>query len=105
VAYAVQTAGNGGSELLIFVQRAAHRSDLSLSRSGTRPPVLKARSAPITVNTIGAVRSALSSAPPQVHRGRLRPGRPRLRWVPSQPRFRSIRPPTNPDRRSAEEDP
>jgi hypothetical protein len=30
---------HGGSELLIFVQRAAHRCDLSLSRSGTWPPV------------------------------------------------------------------
>jgi hypothetical protein len=31
VAYAVQTAVNGGSELLIFVSRAAHSHDLSFS--------------------------------------------------------------------------
>ena len=30
-AYAVQTAVNGGSKLLIFVPRAAHSHDLSLS--------------------------------------------------------------------------
>ena len=33
VAYAVQTAVNGGSELLIFVPRAAHRHDLWAPRT------------------------------------------------------------------------
>jgi hypothetical protein len=33
VAYAVQAVVNGGSELLIFVPRAAHSYDLTLSRS------------------------------------------------------------------------
>jgi hypothetical protein len=31
VEYAVQTAANGGSELLIFVARVAHSRELSLS--------------------------------------------------------------------------
>jgi hypothetical protein len=31
VGYAVQTAGNGGSKLLIFDRRAAHSHDLPLS--------------------------------------------------------------------------
>jgi hypothetical protein len=30
VAYAVQTAGNGGSELLIFIPRADHSHDLKV---------------------------------------------------------------------------
>ena len=39
--YAVQTAVNGGSELLIFVPRAAHAHELSLSCHRTRPPAAR----------------------------------------------------------------
>jgi hypothetical protein len=36
VGYAVPTAGNGGSELLIFVRRAAHSIDLCSAVANTR---------------------------------------------------------------------
>ena len=44
VGYAVQTAGNAGSELLIFVPRAAHSHDLwaqNSPRLGKRPALLR----------------------------------------------------------------
>jgi hypothetical protein len=48
VAYAVQTAVNGGLELLIFVPQAAHTHDLSLSFAAGRRASLLSASMPST---------------------------------------------------------